>query len=152
MTQHSLKPTPRGWPRISASLSYQDPVRAIDWLCEAFGFEVRLKVQADDGSIVHSELQFGDGVVMVGGEDDRHGGVSGRSPKSLGGANTRGLFVYVDDIEAHYARATAAGARVVRALATSDYGADHWSDRGYGAIDPEGHLWHFAQRLRDPPE
>ncbi|HTY49519.1 MAG TPA: VOC family protein [Steroidobacteraceae bacterium] len=149
MAQNCLKPTPPGWPRISASASYQDPARAIDWLCEAFGFEVRLKVQADDGGIVHSELAFGDALVMVAGERDE-AGIAARSPKSLGGANTRGLFVYVDDIEAHHARATAAGAVIVRPLATSDYGADYWSDRGYGAADPEGHLWYFAQRLRDP--
>lgn len=150
MTRNALKPTPPGWPRLSAALSYRDPLRAIDWLCQAFGFEVRLKVQADDGSLVHSELTFGEAVVMVGADGDWEG-VSRRSPKSLGGANTQALFVYVDDIEAHHARATAAGAKVVRALATSDYGADHWSDRGYSVTDPEGHLWHFAQRLRDPP-
>ena len=149
MASQASKATPPGWPRISSALIYQDPVRAIDWLCEAFGFEVRLKVAGDDGTIVHSELTFGDGVVMVAGERSDAGTLS-RSPKSLGGADTQGLFVYVDDIEAHHARATAAGARVTRALNTSDYGADYWSDRGYGCADIEGHIWYFAQRLRNP--
>lgn len=146
-----MNATPKDWPRISATLFYQDPLRAIDWLCEAFGFTVRIKVQAPDGSLVHSELGFGDGLIMVAGEREQEG-ARWRSPRSLLGANTAALFLYVDDIEAHYARARTAGATVVRELSTSDYGKQYWSDRGYGAADPEGHLWHFAQRLRNPPE
>lgn len=141
--------TPAGWPRISASLVYRDAGQAIDWLCQAFGFEVRIKVMGDDGTVVHSELTFGDGLVMVAGE--RSGpGMLARSPKSLNGAYTQGLFIYVDDIQAHYDRACAAGAEVVRELSVSDYGAEYWADRGYAVSDPEGHSWHFAQRLRSP--
>jgi uncharacterized glyoxalase superfamily protein PhnB len=140
-------PTPAGWPRISASLAYQDPVRAIDWLVAAFGFSVRIKVPDGAGGIQHSELTFGEAVVMVAGESS-HGPGSVRSPKSLNGATTQGLFVYVDDIETHYSRALAAGAGVARALATTDYGPEYWTDRGYAVLDPEGHSWHFAQRLR----
>ena len=140
-------PTPAGWPRISSSLVYQDPVRAIDWLVAAFGFSVRIKVPDGAGGIQHSELTFGEGVVMVAGER-AHGESPARSPKSLQGAFTQGLFIYVDDIEAHYAQALASGAVVARELATTDYGADYWSDRGYAVLDPEGHSWHFAQRLR----
>jgi uncharacterized glyoxalase superfamily protein PhnB len=141
-------PTPAGWPRISASLAYQDPVRAIDWLVAAFGFEVRIKVPDDSGGIRHSELTFGEAVVMVAGERS-HGPGFARSPKSLNGAITQALFIYVDDIEAHYSRTLAAGGAVVgRELATTDYGPEYWTDRGYSVLDPEGHSWHFAQRLR----
>jgi len=143
------KPSPPGWPRISSALVYRDPARAIDWLCRAFGFEVRLKVAADDGSIVHSELTIGDGLIMVAGEGAKWN-VPARSPQSLGGANTQTLFTYVDDVQAHHDRAVAAGARIVRELATSDYGEDYWSDRGYAALDLEGHNWSFAQRLSGP--
>jgi uncharacterized glyoxalase superfamily protein PhnB len=132
---------------MSSSLAYQDPVRAIDWLGAAFGFAVRIKVPDASGGIMHSELTFGDAVVMVAGERS-HGASLARSPKSLNGATTQGLFVYVDDIQAHYTRALAAGAVVLRELATTDYGAEHWTDRGYAVLDPEGHSWHFAQRLR----
>jgi uncharacterized glyoxalase superfamily protein PhnB len=143
------KAPPAGWPRISTSLAYQDAAQAIDWLCRAFGFAVRIKVMADDGTVVHSELTFGDGVIMVAGE--RSGpGMLARSPKSVGGAYTQGLFIYVDDVEAHHERACAAGAKITRELAVSDYGAEHWADRGYAVSDPEGHIWHFAQRLRSP--
>jgi uncharacterized glyoxalase superfamily protein PhnB len=77
-----------------------------------------------------------------------HGATPARSPKSLHGANTQGLFIYVDDIEAHYTRALGSGAHVERELATTDYGPEYWSDRGYTVLDPEGHTWHFAQRIR----
>lgn len=147
MALQATLPTPAGWPRMSSSLAYQDPVRAIDWLVAAFGFSVRIKVPDGSGGIMHSELTFGDAVVMVAGE--RSQGLSlSRSPKSLNGATTQGLFVYVDDIETHCARALAAGAVVTRELATTDYGAQYWTDRGYSVLDPEGHSWHFAQRLR----
>jgi len=147
MAPQTTLPTPAGWPRMSSSLAYQDPVRAIDWLGAAFGFAVRIKVPDASGGIMHSELTFGDAVVMVAGERS-HGASLTRSPKSLNGATTQGLFVYVDDIEAHYTRALAAGAVVARELATTDYGPEHWIDRGYAVVDPEGHSWHFAQRLR----
>ena len=122
-------------------------MRAIDWLVGAFGFWVRLKVPDGAGGIQHSELTFGEAVVMVAGERPQ-GPLLARSPQSVHGANTQALFLYVDDIEAHYTQALAAGAVVARELATTDYGADHWTDRGYTVLDPEGHIWHFAQRLR----
>ena len=147
MALQATLPTPAGWPRMSSSLAYQDPVRAIDWLVAAFGFSVRIKVPDGAGGIMHSELTFGEAVVMVAGERS-HGLSVARSPKSMSGATTQGIFVYVDDIEAHYTRALAAGAVVARELATTDYGPEYWTDRGYAVLDPEGHSWHFAQRLR----
>lgn len=150
MGKQTNRAPPAGWPRASSSLAYQDAVRAIDWLVAAFGFAVRIKVPDDAGGIRHSELTFGEAVIMVAGERS-HGPTPARSPKSVNGANTQGLFIYVDDIEAHFTRARASGAVVVRELATTDYGAEHWSDRGYSVLDPEGHTWHFAERLRTGP-
>jgi uncharacterized glyoxalase superfamily protein PhnB len=68
----------------------------------------------------------------------------------LGGANSQSLMFYVDDAEAHCAQARACGAHIVEEPAVHDYGDDYWSDRSYGAIDPEGHLWWITQRLRSP--
>ena len=107
-----MNPTPAGWPRISSSLYYRDPARMIDWLCAAFGFEARLKVEGEAGRIEHSEL------------------------------------TYVDDVDAHCARARAAGAKISDEPSMHDYGADYWVDRSYGAVDPEGHMWWFTQRIR----
>lgn len=134
-------PIPPGWPQISSALFYDDAARAIEWLEKAFGFETRLRVEDGAGGIVHSELLLGSGVVMVASP---HAG--GRSPRAVGGANTQSLFVYVDDVEAHAARARASGAEIVREPSERDY--DDWADRTYEVLDPEGHRWWFAQRLR----
>jgi uncharacterized glyoxalase superfamily protein PhnB len=145
------RPPPAGWPRLSSSLVYRDPARAIEWLCAAFGFEKRLVVPDDEGGIAHSQLTFGEAVVMVSGEGGWQSAPERafkQSPASLGGANTQSLMVYVDDVAAHFARARAAGATIVRELQVEDYGPDHWADEGYGCLDPEGHTWYFAQRIR----
>src|SRR6186713_1752864 len=146
-----MKPTPKGWPRMCASVYYDDPAAAIDWLCKAFGFEVRLKVEGEGGRIEHSELVFGEGLIGVssagsaGGKDWKAKMVS---PRAVGGGNTQCVGIFVDDVEAHCTRARAAGAQISYEPTTSDYGDDYWSDRSYGAVDPEGHLWWFMQRLR----
>jgi uncharacterized glyoxalase superfamily protein PhnB len=115
-------------------------------------------VEGDDGGIVHSELVYGDGVVMVAtaGGSKAHTEAANRdtsyqkSPRSLAGANTQNMMLYVDDVEAHCVRAKEAGAKVVTPMKTSDYGDQYWSDKGYEAEDFEGHHWWFMQRLRNP--
>jgi uncharacterized glyoxalase superfamily protein PhnB len=138
-----MKPTPDGWPRISASIFYEEPKRAIAWLCKAFGFEVRLLVETGDGAIAHSELVYGDGLVMVGDAKKREGWISAKKA----GGNTQALMVIVDDVEAHCAHAKASGAALFQELSVSDYGPEYWTDRSYGAIDCEGHHWWFTQRM-----
>lgn len=147
---HSI-PTPAGWPRISPSVFYDDAAAAIDWLCRVFGFEVRLKIQGEGGRIEHSELTFGDGLVMVGQAGlgaKRPKPMPSTSPRSVGGANTQALCVFVDDVDAHCERARAAGANVIDEPTTHDYGEDYWTDRSYRVQDPEGHHWWFMQRLK----
>jgi uncharacterized glyoxalase superfamily protein PhnB len=141
-----MKPTPAGWPRLSSSVVYRDPARMIDWLCEAFGFDLRLKVEGEGGHIEHSELTYGDAVVMASSESSRFG-QHFRSPQAAR-CNTQTLFLYVDDADAHCERARRAGATIVKEPQDTDYGDDYWADRGYAAQDPEGHHWWFAQRLR----
>src|SRR5262245_19794568 len=92
-----------------------------------------------DGGIMHAEMEFADGVVMMGRPDPAY-----RNPKTLG-ALTQSLYVYVDDVDKHHQRAKEAGAKIVEAPADQFYG-----DRRYGTEDIEGHLWHFAQHVRDP--
>jgi uncharacterized glyoxalase superfamily protein PhnB len=134
---------------MSASVFYDDPRAAIDWLCRAFGFELKLKVEGDGGDIVHSELKLDDALVMVAGTRGREPWqADNKSPKSIGGAVTQTLAFHIDDVDAHAARAVAAGARLVRQLETNDFGEEYWADRSYGALDPEGHLWWFMQRMR----
>jgi uncharacterized glyoxalase superfamily protein PhnB len=147
-----MKQPPKGWPRISSALFYEDAAAAIDWLCRTFGFEVRLKVEGEGGRIEHSELVFGDGLIMVGsvgGKSDRPEPLPCKSPRSLGGAVTQALCVCVDDVDAHCERARAAGATIVEPPTTHDYGEDYWADRSYRAVDLEGHQWWFMQRVRE---
>ena len=149
-----MKPPPRDWPRLSSSVFYQDARAAIDWLCQAFGFAVRLKVEGEGGRVEHSELTYGEGLVMVGQEGgssaERPWKARMRSPRSVDGANTQCLMLFVDDADAHCAHARQHGAQIVEEPATHDYGDDYWTDRSYGALDPEGHLWWITQRVRDP--
>ena len=150
-----MKPTPKDWPRISSAAFYRDAAAAIDWLCKAFGFEVRLKIVGEGGRIEHSELTYGQGLIMVGQEPVELNAPGARawrntmrSPVSLAGANTQSMMIFVDDADAHCAHARACGARIVEEPADHDYGAEYWTDRSYGALDPEGHLWWITQRLR----
>jgi uncharacterized glyoxalase superfamily protein PhnB len=150
-----MKPAPKGWPRLSAAIFYDDAAGAIDWLSRAFGFEVRLKVEGDGGRIEHSELVYHEALVMVGQSGDRPGRPNlprRASPRSIGGANTQSLMLFVDNVDEHCTRARAAGATVVEEPALHDYGAGYWADRSYGALDPEGHLWWFTERVRNPGE
>ncbi len=133
-----MKLPPAGWPRLSVALFYDDPSAALDWLAKAFGFATRVRVTGPDGEIVHSEMEIGEGVVMVGGTNQP----GRKSPRALGGANTQSAQIFVDNIDAHCARARAAGATIAHELESKDYG-----DRGYGALDLEGHLWWFTERI-----
>jgi uncharacterized glyoxalase superfamily protein PhnB len=143
-----MKPTPKGWPRISSALYYKDAGKAIDWLCEAFGFEIRLKVEGEGGRIEHSELVLAGGLVFVGESGDRDR-PRNQAPEDVGGGNTQNMFAYVDDVAAHVARARAAGATIVTEPRDSDHGDAYWADRSYECVDLGGHRWWFAQRLRD---
>lgn len=149
-----MRPAPKDWPRISSAGFYQDAAKAIDWLCDAFGFEVRLRIEGEGGRIEHSELTYGEGLVMVGQEDTGPGPKAWkrtmRSPRALQGANTQAMMVFVDDVDAHCAHARARGATIVDEPTTHDYGDDYWTDRSYAVLDLEGHLWWFTQRLRNP--
>ena len=117
------------------SLTYDDPMAAIEWLERAFGFTRRLIVPGPNGTVMHSEMTFGNGVVMIGSAkpDERR-----QSPRSLGGSN-QALSAYVADPDAHYKRAIEAGARITRELRDEEYGA-----RGYMCEDPAGHIWYFG--------
>ena len=148
-----MKAPPQGWPRIASSLFYNDANTAIAWLVRAFGFTVQLKVDGPDGTVLHSQLSYGEGLVMVGegrAERTQRFGIPLRSPLACDGANTQALMVYVDDAESHCARARAEGARIVMEPSVQDYGPDYWADRCYGALDLDGHLWWFCERVRDP--
>ena len=143
-----MKNPPEGWPRISPSLFYDDATAAIDWLTRAFGFAVQERVEDEQGRVVHSQLVLDGGLIMVGQTGLQPDRKYQQSPRTVGGANTQSLAVYVDDADAHCEQARAAGAEITVEPTTQDYGEGYWVDRSYGARDLEGHHWWFLQRLR----
>lgn len=118
---------------IHPCLTYSDARAAIDWLCRVFGFTRRLIVNGPDGSIRHSELSLGTGVLMVSSARD------GRLGPGQPGGSRASISVHVPDPDSHHARAVAAGARILQPIRDEDYGA-----RGYAAVDLEGHEWYFG--------
>jgi len=120
---------------VYPSLSYDDAPAAIEWLCRAFGFKKRFVVPGPDGTITHSELAFGTVVIMVSTSRPEAGRIS---PRRLPAVN-QAICVRIDDPDAHYERAVAAGAIIIEGLKDEEYGS-----RGYMAKDPEGHLWYFG--------
>lgn len=122
-------------------LSYDDAPAALDFLCNAFGFEELYRLDMPDGRIGHAELALG-GVtaVMVASAYSEMGLAS---PLTLPAVHSQ-VQCYVDDVDAHFERAKAAGATVVTAPDDQFYG-----DRIYRALDPEGHRWIFSTHVRD---
>ena len=135
-----LKNPPKGMAQCSPYLYYAEPRRAVEWLENAFGLELRTAVPADDGELVHAELRYGKGVVMLGRASSEPGT---RSPRDLPAIH-QSVYLYVDDVDDHCQVARSAGAQI---------GADpqdmFWGDRMYSARDCEGHHWSFAQHVRD---
>ena len=126
-------------PTFSPALSYRDNRAALAWLEQAFGFEPFMVILDQDDTILHAEMRFGDGVIMVGAEWS----ASRKSPASLGGVCTQTVHVHLrEDVDAHCERARAAGAVIEMEPQTQFYG-----DRTYRAVDPEGHVWTFGQTV-----
>ena len=129
---------PEGSPRITPYILYEDATAAVDFITTAFGFTERLRMSGDDGGVNHAELELDGGLVMLG-----QPGGDYRAPKRHGNVSQL-IHVYVDDVDAHCARAREAGATILAEPEDQFYG-----DRRYAAEDPEGHHWHFAQHIAD---
>ena len=120
-------------PQIIPYLFYSDVQAALDFLCRAFGFKEEMRTGTPSGG-VHGEASFQGQLVMMGqGAHER----SLRTPRQAGAA-TKGVFVYLDDVDQHYAAAKAAGAEIVHPPKDVPYG------RTYSAVDPEGHPCFFT--------
>src|SRR5262245_9848138 len=126
--------------RISVipALQYKDAKAAIEFLCRAFGFEKKAVYEDKDGSVAHAELTHGNGMIMLGSAKDTEYGKLLKRPADAGGV-TMSVYIIVDDVDAHFARAKAAGAAIAREPVTQDYGG-----RDYTCKDPEGHVWSFG--------
>jgi uncharacterized glyoxalase superfamily protein PhnB len=123
---------------ITPYLYYEDVDEALKFLAKAFGFrKYGAQMRARDGKTNHAAMRRGDDVFMLGRPPSRY-----RNPKRLGQA-TQSLYVMVDDVDKHFARARKANATILEQPVETEYG-----HRRYRAEDPEGHQWCFAQETR----
>ena len=114
---------------IIPTLRYKDPRAAISFLERAFGFDCKAIHEGEDGSVMHSEVAFGGGMIMIGTSKPGDRFETGRAV----------LYVIVEDPDAHFERARAAGAEILMELTDQPYGS-----REYAAADPEGNVWSFG--------
>ncbi len=122
-------------------LRYRDASKAIEWLCQTFGFEKQLVVPNADGTIAHAQLSFGNGMIMLGSvlEVETEFGRLMKQPDEIGGAETQSAYVVVSDADLMYEQAKTGGAEIVIEIKDEDYGG-----RGFSCRDLEGHLWNFG--------
>ncbi len=129
----------RTTPTVIPTMKYDDAPAAIEWLCRAFGFARHLVVPDESGGIAHAQLVFGNGMIMLGSSSDDAFGKLQKPPKNDGAIVTQSACVIVDDPDAHYAQAVAAGTEIVVDLVEQHYGG-----KSYTCRDPEGHVWTFG--------
>lgn len=125
---------------ITPYLLYEDVGEALKFLKKAFGFrKYGATMTGPNGKIYHAAMQLGDDLIMMG-----YPGPKYKNPKRLR-QSTQSLYVNVVDVDKHFKQAKKAGARILEEPKDTEYG-----HRRYGAEDPEGHQWYFAQPIRRP--
>jgi len=137
-----VKPIPDGYRNVTPYLIVGDGAGAIAFYRKAFGAAERMRLVRPDGKIGHAELTIGDSVVMLADEYPAHGA---RAPGAFGGSPVT-LHLYVENVDAVVAKATAAGATLGRPVENQFYG-----DRAGMITDPFGHIWHVATHVEDVP-
>ncbi len=126
--------------RIIPCLRYTQAKERIDWLIKAFGFTLKEIFEDEAGLVAHAELVYHGNMIMIGSaEMDTPFGQRVKQPAEIGGFQTQAPYIFVEDIDAHYAQAVAHGAEIVMPLEEQSYGG-----KNYGCYDPEGHLWSFG--------
>jgi PhnB protein len=125
---------------ITPYLYYEDVAGALKFLSRAFGFrKYGAPMSGPDGKLNHAAMKLGDDLIMMGYPGSKY-----KNPKRLGQA-TQSLYINVDDIDKRFERARKAGATILEKPEDKFYG-----HRRYGAEDPEGHQWYFAQEIKKP--
>ncbi len=132
-------PFPHNYPRVSPALCVDDAAAAIDFYVSVLGATERERYEFD-GKVGHAELTIGESVIMLSDEYPEMGVVS---PKTLGGT-AGAISVYVEDVDAVFAAALAAGATELRPVEQQFYG-----DRSGQFLDPWGHRWAVATHTED---
>ena len=131
-----------GRPSIYPSLLYADAKAAIRQLTEAFGFTELAVYEGEDGSVMHAELVQGNGAVMLGSK-----GRGRRFDEAMKSAGPAGVYIVVDDVDAHHRRAVEHDAEILMPPTDQEYGS-----RDYMARDAEGNIWSFGTYAPELPE
>jgi PhnB protein len=133
-------------PTVIPMIAYEDGVKALEWLCKAFGFTERIRWADDSGRLTHGEMTLGDGVIMLATPSPDYESPKHHRESCAAAAKWSevpyiidGVLVYVSDIESHFATAVAAGARILSPIETGGPGSR------YRAEDLEGHRWMFME-------
>jgi PhnB protein len=137
-----VNPIPEGYPRVTPYLHVDGAAAAIDFYTNVLGAEERMRMPGPDGKLGHAELQLGESIIML---SDEFPDMDAHSPKSIGGTPVT-LHVYVEDVDAVFEAALAAGGSSVRAVENQFYG-----DRTAQFEDPFGHRWNIASHVEDVP-
>jgi PhnB protein len=133
---------PNGFHTVTPHLIMNDASSALDWYQKALGAEITNRSPGPDGKIMHAEMRVGNSLIML---NDEMGG--GKSAKALGGSPVS-LWVYVEDCDAMFKRAVAAGATVPPGP-MGEPADQFWGDRSGSLVDPEGYTWTIATRKED---
>jgi PhnB protein len=137
-----VKPIPEGYPQVTPYLIVDGANAAIEFYRNVFGARERMRMPAPEGRVGHAELEFGNSLVMLA---DEFPDMGVRSPKATGGTPVT-LSVYVEDVDAVFDAAVAAGATALRPVEDQFYG-----DRNGQFEDPFGHRWSVATHVEDVP-
>lgn len=137
---NKVQAIPAGYHSVTPYLITDNAADAIAFYKQAFGAIERMRMAGPNGKICHAELQIGNSVIMLADAMPERGA---RSPQSIGGSPIS-LHVYVTDVDNVIAKASAAGAKIVRPVADQFYG-----DRSGMLQDPFGHVWNIATHTED---
>jgi PhnB protein len=135
-----VKPIPDGYHTVTPYLVCKDAAKALEFYAKAFNAKETFRMPAPDGSVMHAEFQIGDSMIMLGEECPERGA---KSPNTLGGSPVN-IFLYVEDVDASFARATSAGCKTE--MPPTDM---FWGDRFGKLTDPFGHSWSMATHKED---
>jgi PhnB protein len=139
----SVSPVPPGYHALTPYLIIDGAARALAWYAQAFGARELMRLSAPGGRIGHAEIEIGDSRIMLADEAPEH---DAKGPAAFGGSPVS-LHLYVSDVDATMANATAAGATIKSRPEDKFYG-----DRMGTLLDPFGHTWHIATHIEDVTE
>lgn len=134
---------PPGFHSVTSSLIVRNAAQAIDFYKKALGAEELMRMEGPDGKIGHAEIKIGDSIVFITDESPAMGT---KSPQTLGGTASN-LYLYVEDVDSAFQRATSAGGK-----ATMPVTDMFWGDRFGQFVDPYGHTWGLSTHTEDLSE